>query len=404
MKTGLRWTVAGIALSACGKPVGLDTPVKPLQQIHVLVTGEVPLSTPVDAGTALDADLSVDADLSGTVVNAGVVPGQLHAALVWGLKWLPEPFCVLPPESPAVAAVIAAGCRDGFGFVPVREGADTVITPGVPAILNVYTLPAANVMVGDVTARIAYASVIIYEDSNGDGALDFRHPPRQRRRGEPISDAAGNADIVYGASFISMTLPDRRVAFREGAFNAAVAFYPRAGCADPPVGFSILSAGGFSQTTALLSALAGQLPPEDPSLCATATIDDTIVIPLQAPTGLSQLACTTNDGGGVTYYQQPQTSAPSPDLANALAAGVTSGVQSNGAAWACAGFPQLPGDSPRASHAQQLVISSAADAPCRQTLHYSLRGCESDPFCATGGVDVSADPNVLSWWPCSTSP
>ena len=391
-------------LSACGKPVGLDTSVQPLKQIHVLVTSDFLAAGPADGGAALDADLPLDADPS---VDAGTVPGKLHAALVWGLQWLPEPFCVLPPESPQAAAVIAAGCRDSFGFVPVRAGADTPITPGVPAILNLYTLPSADVMVGDVTARIAYASVIIYQDTNGNGTLDFRHPQRQRRRRDNQTitvDALGNADVVYGASFISMTLPDRRVAFREGAFNASVAFYPRAGCADPPIDFSILSAGGFSQTSALLNALAGQLPPEDPSLCATATLDDTIVIPLQAPAGLSQLACTTNDSGGVTYYQQPATSPPSPELANALPSGFTSGVLASGAVWACADFPHLPGDRTGPSQGQQLVISSAANAPCRQTLHYSLRGCDTDPFCATGGADVSADPNVLSWWPCSTSP
>ncbi len=104
--------VLGLAIGACSKPVGLDTPVTPLAQIHVQLAGDLSQVMPADAG-------------------AGA--GNLHAALVWGLQWLPEPFCVLPPESPAAAAVIAAGCPDPFGFVPDRVGADTPIAPGSPA-------------------------------------------------------------------------------------------------------------------------------------------------------------------------------------------------------------------------------------------------------------------------------
>jgi len=378
------------ALSGCGKPVGLDSTVMPLTQIHVLVTGNLPQVETVDAGDPIDADDSVDA---GDVVDAdealdgGPLPTQLHAALVWGLQWLPEPFCVLPPESPQAAAVIAAGCRDSFGFVPDRVGADTPITPGVPATINLYTLPAADVMVGDVTARIAYASIVVYDDRNGNGILDLRHPVRQRRGGEPVDDAPGAADRVYGASFISMTLPDRRVAFREGDFNESVAFYPRQGCADPPKGFSILSASGFTLGSALASLLTGQLPPEsDPGACATATMDDTVVISLQDPTGLSQLACTSNDAGGVTYYRPVPTDPPFNPQNTTL--------------WACTGFPRLGGEAPATG--QQLVLASAPGAACRSTMHYTLRGCNNDPLCAAPTWDATANPPA--WWPCATTP
>jgi hypothetical protein len=297
MKTWIRIAAAGFVITACGKPVGLDIPVKPLQQIHVLVTGTIAVSGPVDAGDVDAGDVDAgdvdagDVDAGGVDaggVDAGSGPPQLRAALVWGLQWLPEPFCVLPPESPEAAAVIAAGCRENFGFVPNRAAADIPITPGVPATFDLYTLPSADLMVGDITGRIAYASVIVYEDRNGNGVLDFRNPQRQRHGGEHIDNAGGALDVVYGASFISMTQPDRRVAFLEGDFSAlrSVAFYPRLGCADPPKSFSILSAGGFSAAAALTSGLAGTIPPEDdPTACATATLDDTIVIPIppQAP-------------------------------------------------------------------------------------------------------------------------
>ena len=397
MKTWIRVASAGFVLTACGKPVGLSTPAKPLQQIHVLVTGTIAVSWPVDAGDVDASDVDAgDVDAGG--VDAGAGSPQLRAALVWGLQWLPEPFCVLPPESPEAAAVIAAGCRESFGFVPNRAAADIPITPGVPATFDLYTLPAADVMVGDITARIAYASVIVYDDRNGNGVLDFRHPQRQRRGGDSIGDAGGAPDAVYGASFISMTQPDRRVAFLEGDFSAlrSVAFYPRLGCADPPKSFSILSAGGFSAAAALTSGLAGTIPPEaDPSACATATLDDAILIPIppQVPAALSQLACATNDEGGVTFYRQapatPNTPADPIDLTHST--------------WVCASFPRIGTDAGAGSSAQQLVIASPPSDPCRSTRHYTLRGCNNDPFCATPTWPAAGTP-VPPWWPCSTSP
>jgi hypothetical protein len=379
--------VLALALAACGKPVGLDNTATPLVQIHVLTAGNIVPPAAVDAGDVLDGGDDVDA---GGTHDASDIPPALYAALVWGMQWLPEPFCVLPPESPEAAAVIAAGCRDTFGFVPDRVGADTPITPGVPATIDLYTLPAADVMVGDVTARAAYASVIVYEDRNHNGVLDLRHPQRQRRRGEPVDDAGGAADRVYGASFISMTMPDRRVAFREGDFNEAMAFYPRHGCPDPPRGFSILSASGFSPAAALASLITGQLPSESElSACATAGMDDTIVIPLQDPGGLSQLACTSNDSGGQTYYRAAPSDPPfNPSTAKR--------------AWVCAGFPRLGNDVSVDSVGKQLVISSASSDPCRSTQHYTLRGCDNDPFCAAPSWDLTGNPPA--WWPCATTP
>jgi hypothetical protein len=401
-----RFATTAIALSACGKPAGLDTPVKPLQQIHVLVTGTIAVAGPVDASSSLDADV-VDADPSVDAggVDAGAGPPQLRAALVWGLQWLPEPFCVLPPESPAAAAVIAAGCRESFGFVPNRADADIPITPGVPATIDLHTLPNADLMVGDITARIAYASVIVYDDRNGNGVLDFRHPQRQHHQGDRPDDAGGAPDAVYGASFISMTQPDRRVAFLEGDFSAlrGVAFYPRVGCADPPKSFSILSAGGFSAAAALTSGLDGTIPPEDdPSACATATFDDTIVIPIppQAPAALSQLACTTNDEGGVTYYRQAPADPNAPADANAPA----DPIDLTHSTWACASLPRIGTDAGAGSSAQQLVVASPPSDPCRSTQHYTLRGCNNDPFCASPSWPAKGTiPIPPSWWPCSTS-
>jgi hypothetical protein len=378
---GWRLVAAAAVLAACGRPAGMDSEAAPLAQIRVLVTGILPAPEPGDA--ELDAGTTIDARQA---IDGGAPPGQLHAALVWGMQWLPEPFCVLPPESPRAAAVINAGCRDNFGFVPDRVAADALVTPGVPATLDLRTLPAADVMVGDVTARVAYGSVIVYEDRNDNGILDLRHPARQRQRHhEESDDGAGPADRVWGASFVSMTQPDRRVAFREGDFDENLAFYPRKGCAAPPKGFSILSASGFSETGALASLVTGELPLEtDPQACAAATLDDTIEIPLQDPAGLSQLACTANDSGGVTYYR------PAP----------TDVVPLDNFAWTCASFPRIGRDAPAGAAGQQLVIGSRPESACKSTLHLTLRGCDNDPFCAVPDWDLTPP----AWWPCAATP
>jgi hypothetical protein len=180
----------------CSKAVGLGGTVTPLEKIQVQTSGDPARFT-----------------------AAGDTP-SFRVALVWGLQWQPEPFCVLPPESPEAAAVIAAGCPDSFGFVPNLVGVDTAFQPGTVATLDLDTVPAADVMVGDLNGRVAYGSLIVYDDHNNDGTLDLRTPPRFRRRGPPTEPptyddggSGGPADLVYGASFISMTQSDQRVAY-----------------------------------------------------------------------------------------------------------------------------------------------------------------------------------------------
>ena len=366
------------AAASCGKLVGLGGPVTPLATIRVQVTGDVGQFIP-DSG-------------------AGLTP-SLRVALVWGQQWLPEPLCLLPPDSDAGAAVIAAGCPDILGFVPNRAAADAPVAADGTATLELINLPSADVMVGDVTARIAYASIYLYDDRNGNGTLDLWQPPEfDRRNALPVADAGTDPDIdvVYGASFVSMTLPDQRVGFREGAFNATVAFYPRAGCPDPPPLFSILSAGGFTVEDALAAALAGELPQEDPATCGAATLDEAAVtFPAQAPEPIKQIRCVPAETSGFTRYHQPPEFTP--DLANLT--------------WACALLPQIPGDDAGVddggvdvSGMQQLIIAGPPGAECRNIWHYIPRGCHDDPACPVPQWPNSDGGVLPSWWPCPTTP
>src|SRR4029079_11523083 len=93
--------------AACGKLQGFDGEATPLVSFQVVFHGDLaPLRPPGVTDTH-----------------------ALRVALVWGAQWLTEPFCVLPPESPEAAAVIAAGCRDPVGLVSqvVSVGAITAL-------------------------------------------------------------------------------------------------------------------------------------------------------------------------------------------------------------------------------------------------------------------------------------
>ncbi len=219
----------------------------------------------------------------------------LQVALVWGEQWLTEPFC-LPTQHPDSAQmVVDRGCRDPFGFVPARVAADVPVTVGVPATISLQDLPSADLLVGDITSRVAYASLVVYDDRGndggaGDGTLDLALPHRLPGAGPgpPQIDTPDSFDIVYGASFLTMTAPDQRIGYLEGFFTPS-GFYPRSGCDHPPAGFSVLSAGGFSVADGLSSVISGTLPPEDPATCASSTappdqmntIPQMITIPIQ---------------------------------------------------------------------------------------------------------------------------
>ena len=111
------------ALAGCSDLQGFGGPVPPLVTFQVLVNGDLTPYRP--PGVASERSLQV--------------------AMVWGDQWQTEPFCILPAESPDAAAVIAAGCRDPFGFVPLLVGATVPVTVGVPArLMAASPLPAAR--------------------------------------------------------------------------------------------------------------------------------------------------------------------------------------------------------------------------------------------------------------------
>lgn len=357
------------AAAGCGNLQGLGGPSTPLVTFNLVVTGDI-----------------------ASVRPTGVTSEQaLQVALVWGDQWLTEPFC-LPTQHPASAdEVVQAGCRDPFGFVPLRVAADVPVTIGVQTQISLLDLPSSDILVGDITSRVAYASLVVYDDRGndggpGNGTLDLAVPHRLAGAGPgpPQMDTPDTGDIVYGASFLNMNSPDQRIGYLEGFFTPS-GFYPRNGCDPPPDGFSVLSAGGFSVADGLSSVISGTLPPEDPTSChsSSAPPDQTITIPIKAPKDAAEAGCIERtDDSSIRYRQPPFDKAP--DI-------------SGNRLEACAPLPSFDaGDQPNLT---QLVITGRSTDRCMGLTHYTLRGCRNNVACAVPQWDYTASPPP--WWPCT---
>ena len=331
---------------------------------------------------------------NGVIDCDGCDTSNLKVALVWGMQWLTEPLCILPAENDQVQAVINAGCRDPFGFVPDDVAGSSPIELGATTTLSLEQLPSTEVLVGDVTARVAYGSFVLYDDLDDDDTLKLARPDRLGGRGSmPPTDTQPTQlhDIVYGAGFVTMTAPDQRVAYREGGFDTTAAFYPRAGCGAPLPAFSIVSAGGFTEAAAIAATENGMLPPEDPATCTETSASTTtaqINVMLNATTQSltttqrNDLACTERVSDSSVSYREPPTAEP--DLTNRTTA--------------CAHIPSFDGTT---SDVIQWVVSDRSDESCVGLSHFTLRGCRDDALCAVPDWDITATPP--SWWPCPTS-
>ncbi len=359
MAAMIRSVLAIALIGACGKLQGFGGDVPALATMHVQTTG----------------------DFASVQVAAATDP-MLRVALVWGAQWLTEPLCVLPPDPATAQAAITAGCRDPFGFVPDRDAVDVELAADGSASLALLDLPAADVLIGDVTARVAYASLVVYDDRDGNGTLTLGQPNRLSGRdpGDPIETGMSTPDLVYAASFVSMTEPDSRLAYREGGFDETAAFYPRSGCGDPPPSFSIVSAGGFTAAAAFAAELNGKLPPEDPATCSEVSVSTVVPLAYRPPAQLHEVACEERVTDSSIRYREPPNDMP--DLA-----GRTVG---------CSTIPDF--GTGEAAGRMQLVISGRSSDSCMGLTHYVLRGCRNDALCALPAWDITATPP--SWWPC----
>jgi hypothetical protein len=363
--------VSAVGFAACGNLQGTGGLAPPLAAFSVTVSGDLTALRPPGDTSAL------------------------RLALVWGDQWLTEPFCFLPPEAgnAAAADVINMGCRDTFGFVAAPHGvaASVPLVPGDVTTLTLAQLPSAEFLVGDITARIAYGSLVVFADVDGDQTLGLSGPQRT-----PFAQADGDVrmgggapqspDIIYGASFVTMTEADRRVSYREGGPPTG-AFYPRAGCDAPKPGFRVVGAGGFTVEAGKMSVLTGMLPLEDPTTCTDdAPGDTTIDIPARAPSEVQEAGCVERTTDSSTRYVRPPATMP----------GFDGHVWADGRSWACAHLPSF--DAGDQTGLIQFVVSGRPGDRCKGLTHYTMRGCRESVSCTLPDWDLSL--TQVPWWPC----
>lgn len=306
-------------------------------------------------------DLSVSADPL-LVIRGHVDPASLHrsdpnapllALLVWASVPRIDQLCLAYPN----VAELQAACPDPYGVYFGEIEKSVPVAADGSFEIDLSNLPAARVSVGDTVTRIAYGSLVIAEDSNGDGQLSLP------RGGGGAPDGGGGTsfaapDMVVAASFSSLRRAQERVVFREGGFVEGSNFYPAPGCPDPPPAFSVLDAPAYSDAGAV------------PGTCTTTGFGAPIEVPALTTDEAIALECrTVQQGIGVreaTDNRNPFRTGrgPAPQtvcLSHELLAVITPGV--------CPTFSAL-----------------------------ALKGCRVDPFCTNPEWDDTAHPP--SWWPC----
>lgn len=406
----LGWVAAAAAALGCtGELAGLDAAATPLAELQVQVTGDFAALRPADT-------------LAETP--------RLRLGLMWGAQVQADPFCLPLPGDASLTAVRAAGCRDPFGFSMSRLGPSVPLQLGGVTRLPLMDLPLADLLIGDLTARIAYASIVVYDDRNGNQVLD-----QWRATEFPSGDAMGpgkggpggggpmggevapppdKPDLIYAASFVSMTKPDRRLAYREGGYDALSFYYPRWGCAEPPKGFSVVGAGGFD----LLALLGGLFKPSQsgvslPQLasesCSSADLAAAVVeLALQPTETYRDLICARRAGGGmnsgiiasgaVTYREPPVKALPLDKISWVCAPVAQGGGAGKAGGMGGAGAGSTALGQPKPAIVELIV--SGLPGGCRTVTHYIPRGCSSDPYCDDPEWQPPAPP---AWWPCPTT-
>jgi hypothetical protein len=289
----------------------------------------------------------------------------LLGALIWAAVPGVNPVCVetasqqLVPSDPNQVRAVASACPDAQGVFPGQPQVWVPIGPDGNFDLVLYTLPAISVSVGDGVTRVAYGSLIVFEDVNGDGQPTLpRLPTGEGRRRAVVGPQPSDPDRIVAASFYALEAPQQRIVFREGDFVTPSFFYPApgpgVGC-EPPPGFSIETAPPYAD------------PPV--SDCAFSKTDDTRLelVPLSDAEGLAFLCRGLQTDATVN---QPIGDEPPPQ---------------GGATNVCYG------------HGVLAVVYHLS--VCTVLRSYALAGCQQDPLCATPEWNIN--PSLLNWqWPC----
>jgi hypothetical protein len=260
----------------------------------------------------------------------------LLAALIWAAIPRVSSVCLRYDT-----AAIRPACSDPYG-VFLGEVEQTVpVGPDGTFTMPLAHLPNARVSVGDEVSRIAYATLLVFEDVVSDGMLDYPDPD--------FADVPEfTADHLVAATFYDLHAPQLRLVFREGSFDAGSNFYPAPGCPAPPAGFSL---GTYS-------------PYGAPPACDFRDATQMITVPPLAAADAAALECRT-------------------------------GSRRQGLREATTERRRPPGQTLCLS---PTIMVNVPAGRCARLTGWLLVGCENDPYCQTPEFDHTADPP--SWWHC----
>jgi hypothetical protein len=368
----VRWSIMGVALLSCGDQLkGLAEDPKPLTSIYVQLEGS----------------------LEGLVDEES--RSRLRVGVLWAGINLPEPWCLqflsdligenesddedgdqsredpeldIEPnldELNAEALQIALStCRDPFGVAPALPGPSVALPDDLtqPIEIPIYHLPTAEVMIGTPDARVAYATLLLFEDTAEDRRLTLgetqttRDLSKSRRRGDDDApspeERAPEIDRVYGASFVSLLEEQVRLVFREGDFVSTF-FYPAPDCEAPPIGFSVQRVSGAFQPT-----------------CELSSIEEPISLKIQAPSDrLQELLCQSTPDNYERFPDDP------------------------------------PLDSVQLTCISPIeVLATLPDSDCKTLEVWTLKECGDgeEGGCDLPEWDYTASPP--DWWPCGVDP
>lgn len=283
-----------------------------------------------------------------SALEQGVSP-SLRVGVVWAGVPDIDPYCIEYGPNPlnpggVKGKVAEVACVDPFQVVPALVDESVPAELGVgPIALPLYDLPTAEVLVGPPQGRIAYATLVVFDDRNGNGLLDVVGSGGEFR----VGSREPSEDVVVAASFSYLLNSQLRLVFREGSYNESSFFYPMIGCAAPPEGYSFARVTGTpiqSQCT--------YLAVTEPISLRAGNLED-----------LEPLLCRTDESS----YRMPRDEVPEEELQECVTT-------------------------------TELVVANPEDA-CPRIRHFNLAGCSGNPFCSDPDWDFTDDPPA--WWFCN---
>ena len=130
--------------------------------------------------------------------------------------------------------------RSLFGKRDLDGNSVTLDSEATGFELTLDALPPFYTVVGDVNGRIAYGSVVVFSDADGDGILTIlpQTSLEKPKGGDGKDDEMEDAQVVDGwvsdrvvaSSFYHLQEPQVRLVHKEGAFDLSSNFLPAQNC------------------------------------------------------------------------------------------------------------------------------------------------------------------------------